>query len=157
MDLSSTDVKSVAMVGGAGLALGVAYQLANVFIRQSTATVEFDPKVEALHLNRDMYHLFLQLMEYRSFSDKDFRQAVTAADELVLRQFQISSKKITPNMSDSQDAFMLYNTSNNAIKRMINKTMASNPRAAAIIESIQQKILVQLQACYRAVFKSISN
>ena len=96
-------------------------------------------------------------MEYRSFSDKDFRQAVTAADELVLRQFQISSKKITPNMSDSQDAFMLYNTSNNAIKRMINKTMASNPRAAAIIESIQQKILVQLQACYRAVFKSISN
>lgn len=156
MDLSSTDIKSVAMVGGAGLAMGVAYQLANVFIRQSTATVEIDPKVEALHLNRDMYQLFVQLMEYRSFSDKDFRQAVRAADELVLRNHQILKRAITPNMSDTQEAYVLYNESNNAVKRMIEKALKTNPRVAAIIESIQQKILVQLQASYRSVFKSIS-
>ena len=155
MDLSASDLKSIGLITGAGALIGGAYGLASLFLRESTATVDFDPAVEALHMNRDLFALYNQLREYRSFSEKDFRQSVNAADELVLRQSQIEQKKILPSLNDAKDAFAFYNNASKCINKMKTKTLNSNPRIAAKIEVLHTKIHALLQTSFMAVNRSV--
>lgn len=157
LDFSSSDLKKIAMTGTAAAALGIVYKVAEIFMRSSTGTppVDFEPQVEALHMERDLFNLYVQLAEYRSYHEVAFRQTVKTADELVLRMSMIANKSILPTQHDNQQAWGFYQDASKQILRIKNSALKENPRAAAIIENIHRKIHDQLQRCYMNVVKSL--
>jgi hypothetical protein len=157
MDLSLSDIRSIGVLAGAGMLLGGVYGVVNTFLRESTGTVHFDPKVEALHINRPMHSLYHELSDFRSYSEKDFRQSVKSADELTLRQTQIAGKRILPSLDDSKDAYALYSNASKSIGKMKAQALLGNPRAAAKIERLHKKIHALLQESFMAINKAVRN
>lgn len=156
MQLNAQEVRSVLILGAGGLATAMLYQLGSIFLRQSSDEVKLDPPTEALQHHGELLHIFHQLAEHRKYNEPAYRWAVISADDLALRLKQINGKVIKTNLDDVHEAFTFFQDTIKRIKKLQASALkAGNPRAAAEIHILLQKLYPELQQCYSGVQRSL--
>lgn len=119
MKVTGGDIRDLLCWGAGGLASGVVYQLASIWIRQKTNSGDLDPPTEALHEDQELLALFCQLQEYRTLGDNVFRRAVDDADRLVFLHLQLRNKDVAAALHDRPHAFLYLKHAVENLERLL--------------------------------------
>lgn len=154
LQLGSNELWSVGLFGMGALVAGSLYQLVSIYIKQASDSYVLDPETEALQNFPTLYSLMYQLGEFRHFSESSYRDAVISADDLALRVQQISAGEIQPGPRDVADALSLQRNTSKQITKMTKKAKdMNNPRNAAQIHNLHEKVYPELQSIYNSILR----
>lgn len=118
-----------------------------MYLTQAANREDLDIKTDALHKDRSLFELFVQLQDLKSLDARAFRKAVVSADNLVLLAHQLDTQNVQPSLHDEPEAYAMFFAMDDAIQDMLQ--CADDPQTPA-------KKIAQLYRLYVHIYEGVN-